>query len=74
MYIVSHKHGAAYELPSRTHYTWRSLYVGSDVLSIDYQDPHYCSDCDYIVGMLCICACVLISAVFPCLHWAISIC
>ena len=50
--MIPHRHGAAYDLPTRTHYSWRSLYVGSDVLAIDYNDPQYCFDCDYIVGEL----------------------
>lgn len=38
-------------LPTNTNYMWRSLYVGSDVISFDYTDSRFCVDCDYIIGV-----------------------
>jgi hypothetical protein len=41
----------SFKLPSRTEYTWRSLSYGSDSLSIDYTDPAFCSQCEYIIAV-----------------------
>ena len=51
LYILPHKPDTPFALPTRTHYQWRSLFVGSDVVSLTYEDPHYCADCDYIIGV-----------------------
>ena len=38
-------------LPNRDSYTWRSAAGGNDYLTITTDDPNYCTDCDYIVGI-----------------------
>jgi hypothetical protein len=48
---VPHRPNTPLVLPTNRAYTWRSLYVGSDVISFDYNDPRYCTDCDYIIGV-----------------------
>ena len=51
MYITAHKPNTRLSLPTNTNYMWRSLYVGSDVISFDYTDSRFCTDCDYIIGV-----------------------
>jgi hypothetical protein len=51
LYIVPHKPGTPFVLPTRLHYQWRSLFVGSDTVTVTYEDPHYCTDCDYVIGV-----------------------
>lgn len=48
---MAHKPGKPFELPTKTHYQWRSLFVGSDAVTVTYEDPQYCVDCDYLVGV-----------------------
>lgn len=38
-------------LPTKSSYTWKSIHFGDDVVQISYDDPHFCSDCNYIVGV-----------------------
>lgn len=38
-------------IPSKTNYVWRSLNSGSDSLQISYDDPNFCFDCEYIIGV-----------------------
>lgn len=51
MYITPHKPGTPFALPTKTRYQWRSLFVGSDSVTVTYEDPHFCVDCDYIIGV-----------------------
>eukprot|EP00598_Pedospumella_elongata_P002386 CAMPEP_0184975878 /NCGR_PEP_ID=MMETSP1098-20130426/6959_1 /TAXON_ID=89044 /ORGANISM="Spumella elongata, Strain CCAP 955/1" /LENGTH=2755 /DNA_ID=CAMNT_0027498653 /DNA_START=79 /DNA_END=8346 /DNA_ORIENTATION=+ len=51
LYITAHKPNTRLSLPTNTNYMWRSLYVGSDVISFDYTDSRFCTDCDYIIGV-----------------------
>lgn len=30
---------------------WKSQFMGDDSVVIKYTDPHFCSDCDYIIGV-----------------------
>lgn len=38
-------------LPSKSNYVWRSLFYGSDTISIAYDDKDFCSDCEYLIGV-----------------------
>jgi hypothetical protein len=38
-------------LPSKTVYKWRSMNTAADSLSISYEDPKFCFDCEYIIGV-----------------------
>jgi len=51
LYVKEHKPNTALVLPGPQSYSWRSMYVGSDVVSFDYEHPRFCVDCDYIVGV-----------------------
>lgn len=48
---MPHIPGTPFSLPTKTHYQWRSLFVGSDAVTVTYEDAHYCVDCDYLVGV-----------------------
>jgi hypothetical protein len=38
-------------LPTRSSYTWHSVHIGDDLIAVDYNDPHFCTGCDFIVGV-----------------------
>jgi hypothetical protein len=38
-------------LPTMDSYIWKSIHFGDDTVQISYDDPHFCYDCDYIVGV-----------------------
>ena len=38
-------------LPTMQSATWRSMHYGNDSVQIEYDDPHFCSDCTYVVGV-----------------------
>ena len=42
---------AAVSLPTMQSSTWRSMRFGDDNVQIGYDDPHFCYNCDYIVGV-----------------------
>ena len=39
------------EVPTKDDYTWRSNHLGDDSLTILPNDPDYCGECDYIIGV-----------------------
>ena len=39
------------QFPTSTSYLWHSMRFGDDMITIDYSDKHYCSGCQYIVGV-----------------------
>ena len=42
---------SAMVLPTMQSATWRSMHYGNDSVQIEYDDPHFCSDCTYVVGV-----------------------
>lgn len=38
-------------LPTKEINTWRSVSYGDDTVRIDYNDPHYCYGCEYLIGV-----------------------
>ena len=42
---------SAMVLPTMQIATWRSMHYGNDSVQIEYDDPHFCSDCTYVVGV-----------------------
>jgi hypothetical protein len=53
LYITTHLLNSTVHFPTLQDYTWRSVKIGSDSLTIDYlkDAAHYCYDCDYVVGV-----------------------
>jgi hypothetical protein len=42
---------SAMVLPTMQIATWRSMHYGNDSVQIEYDDPNFCSDCTYVVGV-----------------------
>jgi hypothetical protein len=52
LYIISRPADATgIDVPTKTHYTWKSISVGSDSIRITYEDKNFCKDCEYIIGV-----------------------
>lgn len=43
--------GSGMVLPTMQSATWRSMHYGNDSVQIEYDDPNFCSDCTYVVGV-----------------------
>ncbi len=37
--------------PTQDKWTWRSMNTAADTVAISYDDPKYCFDCEYVLGI-----------------------
>ena len=42
---------APMQFPTSGNYLWHSMRFGDDAITIDYSDKHYCSGCQFVVGV-----------------------
>ena len=50
-YRTSANVSTSMQFPTSGNYQWHSMRFGDDVINIDYSDKHYCSGCQFVVGV-----------------------
>jgi hypothetical protein len=52
LYITRRRNSdTKFNMPSTSNFIWRSMFYGSDSVTIAYDDQNFCTDCEFIIGV-----------------------